>query len=463
MKIVGKFFILLIFILSISFSFTARADSPFNGDDREPPRVSKFEVTLSPSEANDWRILITLKTSDDKNVVNAPTLNMKVAFPWKTNIPTPAPKCLKAAQMDFPFSTFEQTGSRVVDNEGVKQTFIFIGRVPIRPTLENSCPEFRNFSLPPVVSLNGGGITTSYNKNSSFPIYQGSIFEPKLEDASGRIYDPKRATNAISSTKLLPIGWPVEKKELCLSQVSTDIVIEQKSIFQTLDEELARAIEIGNPAEFPEVSPLQITLKNALELKQIVQGETQDLSSFPLCSKMIDGRALTSQLKATISKIKRSNDDYLKNLASQLKQTQRENASKLAEDRNSRLSDLDEVLKNINAEYAQLSETYSDLTRVSSIQKSKTSFGAKEKATISSKAIEDRKKLRELISVKNLELLTWNSKRIAIERESEGFTDNLSKSYYQKAFSKYELIRVTRVKIISLLLRFDQLYTKLAS
>lgn len=453
---------ILVILLVLLFENIHTAHA-FDGTDREPPRISKLEVVLSPNKANDWRLLITFKTIDDKNLVSPPTWTMKLAFPWKANVATPAPKCLKGALLDIPLSTFEQTASRVIDTESVQQVFLILGRVPIRPVLEKSCPEFRDFSRPPVLSLNGRGILTTYTKGSSVPNYQGTIFEPKLQDASGRINDPKSATNAISSAKLLPDVWPDEPKEICLSQVSTNSVIDLKPVFQSLDQEHARAIDIGNPTEFPEVSLLQATLNYASELQQIIEGKTESLSSFPLCSKMIDGRSLSSQLKGTISKIKKSNDDYLKTLAAQSKQIERENASRLAEERNAKLNMVEETLKEINSEYAQLSTSYTDLTRTSSVQKVKTSSGSKEKSQTSSKALEDRKKIREQISGKNQELLDWNSAKFSIEREADFFTDNLSKIFYQKLLSKYEQVRLARVKTISLLLRFDQLYTKLAS
>ena len=442
---------------------TSTGASAFNGDDREPPRISQFEVALSPSQKNDWRISILLKTTDDRNLVSPPKIILKLAFPWKTSVAPPAPRCLNGAFLELNLSTFEQVQMRMIDATKVQQTFLFLGRIPSIPILEKSCPEFRDLARPPVVALNGRGIITTYSKGSSLPNYQGSIFEPKIEDASGRIYDPKNVTNVINPAQLIPSVWPNDQKELCLSEVSTKSILEQQAVFKSLDQELAKAVEIGNFIEFAEVSELQKTLEYAIQLQKIIDGEAGLLSSFPICSKMIDGRRLSSQLNAVIGKIKKSNDDYSKNLVNQLKKTERENASKLAEEREARLFALEEMLKEINNEYLQLSENYSDLTRMSSVQNSKTSFGSKEKAKISNKALEDRKKVREQISIKNQELLNWHSEKIGIERESDGLMDNLSKSFYQQALLKYDQIRLAKFKILLLLLRFDQFYTRLAS
>jgi hypothetical protein len=457
-----EFFLYLNLIISILFFVSPKSEG-FDGSDRESPRVTEYKLLVRPTPENDWRIVFSLKTLDDKNIVNLPKFSFRVAFPWKPSSTSPAPKCLKGAQLEVALSAYEQMYVRVSDTNTVRQSFLVTGRIPPRPTLENSCPEFRDFSKPAIAAINGRGIITTFNKGSVIPNYSGSIFEPKLEDASGRIFDPKNPSNTISALETLPLIWPNKTMEICLNEASLGMILSQEGTFQTLTKELARAEELGNSADFSQAKSLLEAQKIALEVQSYIEGKVEDLSKFPLCPKMIQGSSHLSQVKIAINNVKRSNDDYIKAKENEIKKSEREAAADLAQTRNSRISLADEVLKTLNAEYAILSQSYSDLTKVSTVQSSTTSFGSNEKTKAKNRAVEERIKILEKITEENNELKKFNSEKIAIEFESQKFSDKLSVSFYQKLLSKYDQIRQLQMKKVVILLRFEQFYTRVAA
>ena len=69
----------------------------------------------------------------------------------------------------------------------------------------------------------------------------------------------------------------------------------------------------------------------------------------------------------------------------------------------------------------------------------------------------------EKITKENNKLKKFNSEKIAIEFESQKFSDKLSVSFYQKLLSKYDQIRQLQMKKVVILLRFEQFYTRVAA
>ena len=452
------FFLLPSLILVLLF--LSPNSEAFDGADREPPRATEYRVLVRPTPENDWRIVFSLKTSDDRNIVSLPKMSFRVAFPWKPSNVSPAPKCQMGAQMEVALSGYEQMNLRNSDTQTVRQSFLFLGRIPPRPVLENSCPEFRDFSVPAIAAINGRGLRTTYNKGSVVPNYSGSIFEPKLEDASGRIYEPKNPSNSINSLDILPATWPNQTMETCLNDSSLTTILGQEETYQTLSNELARADELGNNEDFSQINAQLKVKEIASEFKNLLDGKLDDFSKFPLCPKMIQGSSALAQLKVAINAVKKSNDNYIKAKEAEVKKIERETAANLAQKRNLRISLADDEFKSLNVEYSRLTQQFADLTKISTVQSSTTSFGSKEKVASKNKAVEERKKILEKISAAYDKLREINNQKIAIESEAKDFNDKLSASFYQKLLSKTDQIRQAQMKIILMLLRYEQMYAK---
>lgn len=448
-------FVLFMFLSSLLLQSPAVG---FEEGDLESPRVEDLKLVQRPSKENNWIFLLTLKTSDDKNLVQLPKFSLTFAWKWREKV-DPPPKCQTVDRVSVDVSVHEQIFERVFDKERVTQSFVAFGRIPAIPALPQGCQEFRLISEIPVVALNGKGIVKSQSKPLWVTTYSGEVYEPNLEDASGRRFVPNKPSKTLTSKDWAFSEWPADTRVVCMTQQDAMLIDNQAQLFSALDFELLRAEEIESSAKLPEIRQFLDARVIAKTVLDIARKPLRDLSDLLSCEKPIRGSQVISSLKGAISSIKKSNDEYVKSLERESNAAAKAAKAETLKAQTVKLKQIDEKIRSSSITYSEFAKDLQDLTRANSSQVSGVNFG-KPKETLKTKndfkSKRDSFRLRvdeSLIVLRDLELeiIDWeNSTLIA-----RGINSNSFESQYLK---KLTSLRDAQKKLIVLFMRFENFY-----
>lgn len=153
-----------------------------DGSDAEPPRIESISQTNIGASATGSRILIEVKTSDDKNLVKLNgSVRLQANFPKEfENI---SPICKYPNELTFgliPGLGFLENRDQFQNNGRIQQVFYFVTQTPyFRKELPAGCPDFRDSK------------------------YFSSQITLNLQDESGRNLFAEKEINLISQPSLI--------------------------------------------------------------------------------------------------------------------------------------------------------------------------------------------------------------------------------------------------------------------
>ena len=344
------FRILCIFTITCLLQFFSQLSlNAFNGEDKELPRVELLDLKVQPSRDNGGSIVFSIRTRDDRNLVDQPKMEINYAFQWKLGA-NPPPKCTSSSTFRVSLSVEEMKNLRVQNNLGVFQTFYAFGNIPKIPVLDGSCAEFRDLAKPPVVSLNSPIRSTNTKSNPSVKIFSGKLLLPQLIDQSGRRSKPEEVSAKILSVNLYAFPWPEKLMQLCLSSQGFQQLQKSDSIITTFESEISKANDLGVEAN-------AVALETVLELKARIRQYQEFIDSpnerswekIAYCIDGINPNTLMQQIKSWTADQKKKTDETLKLIATLNKEQQVQSAKKLASERADTLSLIQSTIKEKNA------------------------------------------------------------------------------------------------------------------
>jgi hypothetical protein len=450
---------LVLVLFTCIFAFQSQSNA-FDGADLENPRIDAFRLETRPTKDTDWEFLFVVSVSDDKNLIQVPKFTFTLAWPWKSAV-NPPPKCQTVDKLTVPVSVIELINERNLSATRPSQTFIAFGRIPPIPSLPQGCLEFRDTSNPPVVAINGKGISTSRSKQSNTPIYSGGIFEPQIEDFSGRKFTPSKPAILISSKDLAITDWPKSSKVPCLTQSDAKLVVEQASAFSTLEQELLRAesLESSKTNSLPAVRLLFDGKQIAQKLIDLEQMFLANLKPIPFCESAIKGNQFISSLKSSVSQIKKINDSVER--ARKLESDAAIKAARVQETiaQSAKLKSLDGEISKTNLTYSDFLKDFQSLTSNASSQTSKVGSGKPAQLKKNRKTLEtNQEEFREKVDqgwqkLKELEeeIIEWETSNFETIKVN-------SRSFEAQYMKKLLSLRDSQKKTILLLMKFEYFY-----
>lgn len=432
----------------------------FNGDDKELPKVESFDLRVQPSRDNGGSIIFSIRTRDDRNLVDQPKMEINYAFQWKVGS-NPPPKCTSASTFRISLSVEEMKNLRIQNNDGVFQTFYAFGNIPKIPILDSTCTEFRDLVKPPAVSLNSPIKSTNTQSTPSVKVFSGKLFLPQLVDQSGRRSQPQEISAKISSASFYAFPWPEKLTQPCLSSQSFQQLQKSSSIITSFESEISRANDLG-------VETSIVAIESVLELKMKIRQYQEFIDSsnerswekIPYCIEEINPNILMPQVKSWTLDQKRKTDETLKLIATLNKEQQVQNANKLASERAGILSLVQSKIKEKNSYVEKLKSEIGRLTASPLKIRSGTSLGATEKsknlaAQAASAKLEQFKISLEMELDQIYEL---DVKLESISVDQIEFSDKSSVEFFKNFRRNLEVLRKSTESAIVELLKYTQFY-----
>ena len=298
-----------IFCLPISLVFIGSSAYGFDGSDTEVPRLEQMSLANTTALKPNEPVAIVLKTSDDKNWVKIEgTLNIGFSYRLLTGRNTP-PNCATVTTTFSRLEAIEITSLRsTLANARKNQTFWLVGYLPARKDLVSNCAEYRDLSLPPVVTVNSSSFKSVTPRGSTVPIVTGGIFVPKITDESGRSAQTAQ-TQRIQESQF----WPSNNNYLplspCLTYAESATFREKnKTALDQYDVEVKAANDLDN-LEGKQLA--ESVTKNLLQVDSWLDFAAtpsfEKIKAVPSCSVASSSSALLKSINDARLKIKSSN------------------------------------------------------------------------------------------------------------------------------------------------------------
>jgi hypothetical protein len=281
----------------------------FDGSDTEVPRLEQISLANTTALKLNEPVAIVLKTSDDKNWVKIEgTLNIGFSYRLLTGRNTP-PNCATVTTTFSRLEAIEITSLRsTLANARKNQTFWLVGYLPAKKDLVSNCAEYRDLSLPPVVTVNSSSFKSVTPRGSTVPLVTGGIFVPKLTDESGRSAQTAQ-TQRIQESQF----WPSNNNYLplspCLTYAESATFREKnKTALDQYDVEVKAANDLDN-LEGKQLA--ESVTKNLLQIDSWLDFAAapsfEKLKAVPSCGVASSSSALLKSINDARLKIKSSN------------------------------------------------------------------------------------------------------------------------------------------------------------
>lgn len=459
MKSGCRFSLILIITCALQW-FSQYSLNAFNGDDKELPKVDIFDLRVQPSRDNGGRIVLLIRTRDDRNLVDQPKIEINYSFQWKVGS-NPPPKCTSASSFRVNLSVEEMKNLRIQNNLGVFQTFYAFGNIPKIPALESTCVEFRDLAKAPAVSLNSPIKSTRLRSNPSVPTFSGKLILPQLIDQSGRRSQSEEVGTKISSANFYSVPWPEEVIQPCLTPQSFRRFQDSSSTITAFESEISRANDF-------DVETNRVALESVLALKARVDQYREFIESpnesswekIPYCIEGINVNTLIQQIKSWTSEQKSITDKTLNLIATLNKDQQDQKAKILASERAAILLAIQSKTREKNIYVEKLRSEIGRLTASPLKIRSGTSLGATQKSKDAAAKLASTKLEQIKISL-GLELgqiSELDTKVESISAEQNRFSDKSSVDFYKNYLRNLEILRKSTESAIAELLRYTQFY-----
>jgi hypothetical protein len=320
-----------VFCLPISLVFSGSSAYGFDGSDTEVPRLEQMSLANTTALKPNEPVAIVLKTSDDKNWVKIEgTLNIGFSYRLLTGRNTP-PNCATVTTTFSRLEAIEIISLRTtLANARKNQTFWLVGYLPAKKDLVSNCAEYRDLSLPPVVTVNSSSFRSVTPRGSAVPTVTGGIFVPKLTDESGRSALTVQ-TQLIQESRFWPSNNNYSSSSPCLTYVESATFREKNKVaLDQYDAEVKAANDLDN------LEGKQLAENVTKSMQQIdswlefaAAPSIEKLKAVPSCSVAGSSSSVLKSINDSRLKIKSSNALLVKSNLAKRCQTYQENFLKL--------------------------------------------------------------------------------------------------------------------------------------
>ena len=446
-------------VLLILLSSTITSEA-FDSSDKLPPQLSALDAIIRPSTDNGGKILLSLVTTDDKNLVETPRMELTYAFQWKLG-ENPPPKCTSSNTFKLVLSVEESQSKRLISNASVKQTFYAFGALPKIPSLDPSCREYRDFNQPPAVSLNSAISSSKVDGKSPIPVFSGKIIPPQIRDLSGRVSGSASFSPTLASKDLWRIPWPEKLVAPCLTSSSYLQFQKSLTVLSSYDTEVERARQVGSQENLDATKQIEELRGDIEKYSAFLSDEGEKpWERLSWCELSKNSTVLLKQIRDWTSEQKKITDAFEKQNLNEAKQREVQLAKELANRRAGLLSEVTSKVKEKEALIEKFGADYRKLTNTPLEIRKGTSLGATEKSKKNASQIaQSRLNLVKVdLDREWKQVIEIDNFLYSVTSEQSSYSDKTSLAFYKSYLQSIVKLRTSSEKLISILLQYTQFY-----
>jgi hypothetical protein len=220
-----------------------------------------------------------------------------------------------------------------------------------------------------------------------------------------------------------------------------------------------RSIELGNELDLSPDRKVASLKSLVLEYADLSRTFDSTFNSLRLCDSPYTSSQVTGMVQTSISRIKKSNDEFVRQIAALNREQEKANRDKVISKQNSMLSEKDSLLKSLTSQFSAFALDYERITKTQTRQTSGISFGSKVDQKRANADLEKKRtENQSAISQYRARMNELDKEMGLTEAEKNATPDKSLKSFLDKYLKKLEQIRSMIFKILMTLLNFDKYY-----